>query len=244
MSDADPRPDGEVPEGGPPEQVVSVGDEVISPLDTFQGWLEHVRSEPFVPGVVFEPSQAEVKGPRELQQSRDRFFMSLAISEAFKSIERGPDETGIMDLPVGAVIARGNQLVSKGYTSNKRDRIGDRHAEVVAMSNAAYKIGAENGRPDDVLGECALYTMVEPCHMCHFTAWEQGVREVVAAITQQDLTNMFGTFSRKKKTASAIAEDSDHYIIPIRYDVMRDEVLEVLKLYRPSVRGGFEEATD
>jgi tRNA(adenine34) deaminase len=78
--------------------------------------------------------------------------MAIALAEA-----RGAGAAG--DVPVGAVIVAGGELLARGR--NRREVDGDptAHAEVVALRHAARQIGHWRV-------EATLYVTQEPCPMC------------------------------------------------------------------------------
>jgi tRNA(adenine34) deaminase len=84
---------------------------------------------------------------------RDDFFMRLALREAERALEHD-------DVPIGAVIVRGGEVVSAGH--NERELRGDptAHAEVLALREAARLDGSWR-----VL-DAVLYVTLEPCAMC------------------------------------------------------------------------------
>ncbi len=79
--------------------------------------------------------------------------MRLAIAEAQRAIEHG-------DVPVGALVFRGDELIASRH--NERELTGDptAHAEVLALRDAAERLG--RWRLDD----CTLVVTLEPCVMC------------------------------------------------------------------------------
>ena len=80
-------------------------------------------------------------------------FMCLAIEEAEKAAALG-------EIPVGAVVARGGEVLSRA--GNRREALNDptAHAEMLAMRGAAQALG------DWRLSGCTLYVTLEPCPMC------------------------------------------------------------------------------
>ena len=80
-------------------------------------------------------------------------MMMLALEEARKAAAEG-------EVPVGAVIASGETVISKAH--NLREQTGDptAHAEVLAIRQAADKLGQRR------LNDCTLYVTLEPCPMC------------------------------------------------------------------------------
>ena len=77
-------------------------------------------------------------------------FMREALLEA----ERDPGE-----VPVGAVVARGDQVIARAH--NERESGGPfAHAEMLAMERACRALGTRR------LKGCTLYVTLEPCPMC------------------------------------------------------------------------------
>ena len=83
----------------------------------------------------------------------DEHFMRLALREADRAAEAG-------DVPVGAIVVHAGEVIGVGR--NERELTGDptAHAEILALREAAGKIG--NWR----LLETVLYVTLEPCAMC------------------------------------------------------------------------------
>ncbi|MCI0403848.1 MAG: tRNA adenosine(34) deaminase TadA [Acidobacteria bacterium] len=64
------------------------------------------------------------------------------------------------EVPVGAVVVRDGQVIARGANRNISDSDPTAHAEVVALREAARRIG--NHRLED----CDLFVTLEPCAMC------------------------------------------------------------------------------
>ena len=64
------------------------------------------------------------------------------------------------EVPVGAVIVRGDRVI--GAAHNQREQLRDptAHAEIIAITQAAAAIDSWR------LEECSLYVTLEPCAMC------------------------------------------------------------------------------
>lgn len=84
---------------------------------------------------------------------RDRRFMALAQAAAEEARAAG-------EVPVGAVLVRGDEVIAKGFNHPIGAHDPSAHAEMVAL-RAAAKI-AQNYR----LPGCELYVTLEPCLMC------------------------------------------------------------------------------
>jgi tRNA(adenine34) deaminase len=79
--------------------------------------------------------------------------MQEALAEARRAAEIG-------EVPVGAVVVREGEILGRGH--NRREVDGDplAHAEVLAIRQAAERMGGWR------LSGCAMYVTLEPCAMC------------------------------------------------------------------------------
>src|SRR4051794_39992736 len=77
--------------------------------------------------------------------------------------------------PFGAVVARGEEILSTG--TNRVTASGDptAHAEIVAIRRAAEALGTHD------LSGCVLYASTEPCPMCLAATWWARIGEIVFA---------------------------------------------------------------
>lgn len=83
----------------------------------------------------------------------DEFFMEEAIEEAEKALKEG-------EVPVGAVVVYNGEIIGRGYNLKESKKDPTLHAEIIAIRNAAQKLG------DWRLYNCSLYVTLEPCVMC------------------------------------------------------------------------------
>ena len=79
--------------------------------------------------------------------------MALALAEARKAMEEG-------EIPVGAVVAKGQSVISCAHNLREQLRDPTAHAEMIAIREASEKIGSRR------LEGCTLYVTLEPCPMC------------------------------------------------------------------------------
>ncbi|MDA1191535.1 MAG: nucleoside deaminase [Candidatus Poribacteria bacterium] len=102
---------------------------------------------------------------------RDAERMRLALDEARRAPEWG-------DVPVGCVVALDGEIVGRG--ANRREIDGDptAHAEIVALREAASRLGRWN------LDGTTLYVTVEPCPMCVGAIWMARVSRVVYGVAE------------------------------------------------------------
>lgn len=84
---------------------------------------------------------------------RDARFMALALDEARAALVHD-------DVPVGAVVARGDEVVARAHNRREADADPTAHAELLAVRAAAAALGSWR------LDGCTLYVTLEPCFMC------------------------------------------------------------------------------
>ena len=88
-----------------------------------------------------------------MDDSRDQYWIGRALEEANKAASAG-------EVPVGAVLVRGGELLACGYNGPIDARDPTAHAEIVALRRGAAAVG--NYR----LPGSTLYVTLEPCAMC------------------------------------------------------------------------------
>jgi len=79
--------------------------------------------------------------------------MHLALDEARRGLGEG-------EVPVGALVVRGEAIVGRGSNHTLREQDPTAHAEIVAVRAAAASLGSWR------LEGCTLYVTLEPCAMC------------------------------------------------------------------------------
>ena len=80
-------------------------------------------------------------------------MMTLALGLAAEAAAMG-------EVPVGAVVVQGDQVVGRGFNAPIAHHDPSRHAEIAALRDAARRL--RNYR----LPGCTLYVTLEPCVMC------------------------------------------------------------------------------
>ena len=79
--------------------------------------------------------------------------MDLALKAAESAGNAG-------EVPIGCVIVGNNEVIATAGNRTLRDRDPTAHAEVLAIREAAARLGSER------LVDCDLYVTLEPCTMC------------------------------------------------------------------------------
>ena len=82
-----------------------------------------------------------------------RTWMKRALQEAERAYEEG-------EVPVGAVIVRGERLVGRGHNQVEQLQDPTAHAEQLAITAACETLDSKH------LTDCTMYVTLEPCPMC------------------------------------------------------------------------------
>lgn len=139
----------------------------------------------------------------------DLGFMREALSLA--------DEAG-NEVPVGAVVVRDRTVIGRGANRTETHCDPSAHAEIVALRDAADRIG--NHR----LTDAALYVTLEPCTMC------------VGAIVQARLRRVvFGAYDRRAGALGSAIDLTESPAFNHRFEVngglLPDEAEALLKRF-------------
>ena len=147
----------------------------------------------------------------------DEHYMRLALREADRAAEHG-------DVPVGAVITFDGEVIATGR--NERELRGDptAHAEIIALREAATKIG--NWR----LLDTVLYVTLEPCAMCAGAIVLSRVPRVVFATTDPKAGAAGSVFD-------VLAEPQLNHRPEVQSGLFADEAAQQLRDYFVARRG-------
>ena len=131
-------------------------------------------------------------------------FMRAALREAEQAFIEG-------EVPVGAVVVYGNQIIARAR--NQTERLNDvtAHAEMLAITAAANHLGGK------YLKDCTLYVTLEPCVMCAGAlSWSQIGRVVYGA-------------SDEKRGFAAVSSAILHPKTTVAHGILHDECLVLLQ---------------
>lgn len=129
------------------------------------------------------------------------------------------------EVPVGAVVVKDGVVIGRGFNRPISSNDPTAHAEVVAMRDAATRIG--NYR----LSGCDLYVTLEPCTMCAGAGMLARLRRVVYG-TADPTTGACGS------VVDVFCETRLNHHAEVRGGVLTDECSAMLKLFFGRRRAG------
>lgn len=144
-------------------------------------------------------------------ENSDEKFIRLALEEAKLASAAG-------EVPVGAVIVLGNDILARAHNNSISMNDSSAHAEVLAIRRAGDRIG--NYR----LAGTTLYVTLEPCIMCAGAIIQARISRVV-----------FGTDDPKNGGVISLYNILDdkrlNHSVEITWGVLKDECAEILSRF-------------
>lgn len=146
----------------------------------------------------------------------DERFMREAIRLAKRASKLG-------EMPVGAVIVRNGEIISRGYNKRETKKNALLHAEIIAIDKACKKLGGWR------LPECEMYVTLEPCPMC------------AGAILNSRIEHIYyGTEDEKSGCAGSRLNLLDmnmcNFTVGVTGGVLGDECREIIKQFFKDLR--------
>ena len=136
-------------------------------------------------------------------------FMREAIKQAKKAAKLG-------ETPIGAVIVRNGEIISRGYNKREIKKNALLHAECIAIDRACRKLGGWR------LPGCELYVTLEPCPMCAGAILNSRIERVY-----------FGAYDKKSGCAGSVVNlfnmNLCNYSLESYGGIMENECAELLK---------------
>ena len=139
----------------------------------------------------------------------DEYWMQKALELAKKAEAQG-------EVPVGAVLVKGDKIIGEGWNHPVSANDPTAHAEITAMRIASEKL--QNYR----LPKTTLYVTLEPCTMCVGAMIHARIEQLV-----------FGAYEPKTGAVSSvfdIIQSPEHnHRVNFRGGILEDECAGVLK---------------
>lgn len=105
-----------------------------------------------------------------MDQTVHEYWMQQAILLA-------KDAENLGEVPIGAIIVRGDEVVGRGYNLREQTLDPTAHAEMIAIRDASQHLDAWR------LLECRLYVTLEPCPMCAGAIVQARIPQVIYGTT-------------------------------------------------------------
>ena len=132
-----------------------------------------------------------------MTMTTDERYMRKALEEARRAFDAD-------EIPVGAVVVCGDQIIARGHNLTEMLHDVTAHAEMQAITAAAEHLGGK------YLDVCTLYVTVEPCIMCAGAiGWSQLGRLVYGASDPKRVYSFFApkALHPKTKVVSGVLEE-------------------------------------
>jgi tRNA(adenine34) deaminase len=147
----------------------------------------------------------------------DEEWMRLALAEAKVAGAAG-------DVPVGAIVVFNDEVIGRGHNRREADADPTAHAEVLALRDAAKKLGIWRV-------EATLYVTQEPCPMCAGALVNARVKRVVYGCENPKAGSV--------KTLFTICSDSRlNHQVDVVGGVLATECADELKQFFATLRRG------
>ncbi len=131
----------------------------------------------------------------------DSFFMQEALKLAREAAEEG-------EVPVGAVVVLGDEIVGKGRNRRETGKNALAHAELEAIDEACKKLGGWR------LWQCDMYVTLEPCPMCTGAIINSRIKRLVYGASDYkagscgSVVNLFDLpYNHKPETVSGFMQE-------------------------------------
>ena len=152
-----------------------------------------------------------------MEENMNIEFMREAISLAKMAAAEG-------EVPVGAVVVRGNKIVGRGYNKREYGKNALFHAELEAINEACIALGGWR------LWECDLYVTLEPCPMCAGAIINSRIQNVYYGAKDNkagatgSIINLFEyPFNHKPNVCGGILEDECSYMLSNFFKNLREK---------------------
>jgi tRNA(adenine34) deaminase len=149
--------------------------------------------------------------------NEDIAWMQLALREAQKAYELG-------EVPVGALAVYQGEIIGVGFNRKESDQDPTAHAEMIALRQAAVKLG--NWR---LLG-VTLYCTLEPCPMCAGAMIQSRLERLVYGAPDT-------RFGANGTVVEVLSEPAFNHRVQVTSGVLAAEAGELLQRFFRLLRG-------
>ena len=143
-------------------------------------------------------------------------FMREALRQARRAMALG-------EMPVGAVIVRDGEIISRAYNRRETKKNAVYHAEITAIERACKKLGGWR------LPRCEMYVTLEPCPMCAGAILNARIERVY-----------YGASDKKSGCAGSKINLLDmnlcNFTTQVTGGILQDECQEIIKQFFKDLR--------
>lgn len=145
-----------------------------------------------------------------------KYFMNLAIKEAQNAFLKN-------EIPIGCIIIRNNEIISKAHNQTTKKNNILNHAEILAIQKAQKNFNSQ------ILENCVMFITAEPCIMCSGAILLSRISTVVYGCYEPkfgaagSLLNLLenNPYNRKIKVISGILEDECKLLLKKFFEMKR-----------------------
>lgn len=149
--------------------------------------------------------------------------MTLDEEYMLKALQLAEKAYALGEIPVGAVVVSPDgEIIGEGYNLREQLNSPIAHAEVIAIEQAARRLGQWR------LSGCTLYVTLEPCPMCAGAIMNSRLKRVV-----------YGAFDDKNGACASVAclfDERFTHIPYVRSRVLMQQCGEILTRFFKEIR--------
>ena len=126
----------------------------------------------------------------------EKKYIDIALDEAKIAYE-------LNEVPVGAVIVKNKEVISKAHNLKRTTNNIMNHAEIISIIEASKYLG------DWRLNECEMYVTLEPCPMCAGAIAQSRIKKIYIG-TQSNI-------SKNKDVIKNIFHSTENSFVQVEY---------------------------
>lgn len=142
--------------------------------------------------------------------------MREALKEAKKAYKKE-------EVPVGAVIVKNGEIISRAYNIKENKNDSTCHAEILAIKKACKKMNSWR------LIDCEMYVTLEPCSMCAGALINSRIKKIYIG-TNDNKTGACGS------VLNLLEDYKFNHKVEINKYILKEECEEILKSFFKELR--------
>jgi len=122
------------------------------------------------------------------------------------------------EVPIGAVVVRDGEIIGEGYNQSRSLSDPTAHAEVLALRDAAAKLGSYR------LLDVSLYVTVEPCLMCSGALLEARITRLIFGAREPRMGAVIST-------AESLMSPSCRHHVAVTEGLLKEECAAMMQAF-------------